>query len=93
MTAQDTGQLTNLYVRLGADRAKFDSALASIGVQAAISAAGVKAERLKLEGTPTLYVDGKYEVMRSAAISDDDILQILDALVVKARAARRAVQK
>ncbi len=93
MSVQDTGQLINLYVRLGADRAKFTAALASLGVQAAISSAGVKAERLKLEGTPTLYVDGRYQVLPDGGSSYDDIFQRLDALIVKARAERKAARK
>ena len=93
MAVQDTGQLINLYVRLGADRAKFTDALASLGVQAAISAAGVKAERLKLEGTPTLYVDGKYQVLPDGGSSYDDIFLRVDALIAKARAEHRAPRK
>jgi thiol:disulfide interchange protein DsbA len=90
MAAQDTDQLINLYVRLGADRAKFSEALSSLGVQAATSAAGLKAERLKLTGTPTLYVDGKYQVLTTGASSFEDITQRLDAVVAKARAERKA---
>lgn len=93
LAVQDAAQLTSLYVRLGADRGKFNEALASMGVQAAISAAGVKAERLQLEGTPTLYVDGKYQVLTNGATSYDDIMQRLDALVAKARAERRVARK
>jgi thiol:disulfide interchange protein DsbA len=93
MQAKDAEQLTNLYVRLGADRGKFTEALASIGVQAAISAAGAKAERLKLEGTPTLYVDGRYQVLTTGATSYDDIMQRLDAVIAKARADRKTAQK
>ena len=93
MAALDAEQLTNLYVRLGADRAKFTEALASVGVQAAISAAGAKAERFKLEGTPTLYVDGKYQVLTKGATSYDDIMQRLDALVAKARVERKGAHK
>lgn len=93
MNAQNADQLTNLYVRVGADRAKFSEALASVGVQAAISAAGLKAEQLKLEGTPTLYVDGKYQVLTNGATSYDDIMRRLDALIAKARADRKAAHK
>jgi protein dithiol oxidoreductase (disulfide-forming) len=90
MAAQDASQLTNLYVRLGADRARFSEALTSLGVQAATSAAGVKAERLKLEGTPMLYVDGKYQVLTTGATSYDDIMQRLDAVIAKARAEHKS---
>jgi thiol:disulfide interchange protein DsbA len=90
---QDMGGVVDMYVRLGADRARFTSALSSLGVQTAVNAAGVKAERLKLEGTPTLYVDGKYQVLPDGGSSYDDIFQRVDALIVKARAEHKAVRK
>lgn len=90
---KDDEQLISLYVRLGADRAKFSEALASMGVQAALSAAGVKAERLKLEGTPTLYVDGKYQVLTNGVTSYGEIMQRLDAVIAKARAERKSAHK
>lgn len=93
MQAKDAEQLTNLYVRLGADRARFAEALASAGVQAEIAAAGAKAEQFRLEGTPTLYVDGKYQVLTAGATSYDDIMQRLDAVIVRARADRKAATK
>lgn len=90
---KDDEQLISLYVRLGADRAKFSEALASMGVQAALSAAGLKAERLKLEGTPTLYVDGKYQVLTNGVTSYGEIMQRLDAVIAKARAERKSAHK
>lgn len=90
---RDDEQLINLYVRLGADRARFSEALASMGVQAALSAAGTKAERLKLEGTPTLYVDGKYQVLSTGVTSYGEIMQRLDAVIAKARAERKSSHK
>lgn len=93
MAVQNAEQLTDLYVRLGADRAKFTEALGSSGVQAAISAAEAKSERLKLEGTPTLYVDGKYQVLTNGATSYDDIMQRLDAVIARARADRQTAPR
>ena len=93
MQAKDDETLANLYARVGADHDKFVEALKSMGVQAAISAAGAKAERLKLEGTPTLYVDGKYQVLTNGATSYDDIMQRLDAVIAKARAEHKAARK
>jgi len=90
LQAKDPESLANLYVRVGADRAKFVEALNSLGVQAAVSSAGLKAQRLKLEGTPTLYVDGKYQVLTNGVTSYDDIMQRLEAVIAKARAERKA---
>lgn len=93
LQARDDDTLANLYARAGADRAKFADALKSMGVQTAVNAAGAKAERLKLEGTPTLYVDGKYQVLTNGATSYDDIMQRLDAVIAKARAEHKAARK
>ena len=93
MAAEDPAQLVNLYVRLGADRGKFTAALTSLGVQAAVSAAGIKAERMQLEGTPTLYVDGKYQILGEGVESYDDVFQRADALIAKARAEHKAAAK
>lgn len=93
MQAKDAATLANLYARVGADHDRFLDALNSIGIQAAISGAGNKAQRLKLEGTPTLYVDGKYQVLTNGATSYDDIMQRLDAVVAKARAEHKAAQR
>lgn len=93
LQAKDDETLANLYARVGVDKGKFLEALKSMGVQTAISSATAKAQRLKLEGTPTLYVDGKYQVLTNGATSYDDILQRLDAVVAKARAEHKAVHK
>ena len=93
MAVESPAQLVDLYVRLGADRAKFSAALTSLGVQAAVSAAGIKAERMQLEGTPTLYVDGKYQILGEGVESYDDVFQRADALIVKARAEHKAAAR
>lgn len=93
LQANNDETLANLYSRVGVDKAKFLDALHSMGVQTATSSATAKAQRLKLEGTPTLYVDGKYQVLTNGATSYDDILQRLDAVVAKARAEHKAAHK
>jgi thiol:disulfide interchange protein DsbA len=90
---QDMGGIIDMYVRLGADRTKFTDALASMGVCTAVNAAGVKAERLKLEGTPTIYVDGRYQVLPDGGSTYDDIFLRIDALIAKVRAERKAPRK
>ena len=85
----DLGTLANLYLRLGVDRDKFLAAANSPRVDAALKAATAKSERLKLAGTPTFYVDGKYMVLTTGAATYGDVMHRLDALIVKARAERK----
>jgi protein dithiol oxidoreductase (disulfide-forming) len=86
----DLNALANLYLRLGVDHDKFLLAAKSPEVEAALKNAGRKSERMKLGATPTLYVDGKYQVLLSGVTSYNDIIQRLDALILKVRAERRA---
>jgi thiol:disulfide interchange protein DsbA len=88
--ARDLDSLADLYAGLGVDREKFLTAARSMGVQARLRGAGQKSERLHLEGTPTFYVDGKYQVLSNGAQSHDDMLARLDALIARARAERKS---
>jgi len=91
--ANNLDSLADLYASLGVDRARFLAAARSIGVEAKLSATTQKSERLQLQGTPTFYVDGKYQVLTTAAQSYDDIFARVDALVARARAERAAAGK
>lgn len=83
---QNEEQLADLYAKLGVKREEFVAALHAPAVDAAVQAATAKARRLSLEGTPSLYVDGKYQVLLTGATSYDDIIARLDGVVAKARA-------
>jgi thiol:disulfide interchange protein DsbA len=91
--ANNIEQLADLYAGLGVDRAKFLEAARSMGVAAKISSTTEKSERMLLQGTPTFYVDGKYQLLTIAAGSFDDVFARLDALVARARAERAAAAK
>jgi thiol:disulfide interchange protein DsbA len=88
--ARDLNSLADLYAGLGVDREQFLTAARSMGVQAQLRSAGQKAERLRLEGTPTFYVDGKYQLLSNGAKSHEDIVARLDALIARARAERKS---
>ena len=84
----DIDALANLYTRLGVNHDKFVVAAKSPEVAAALKNAGRKSERMQLSATPTLYVDGKYQVLLTGVTSYNDIIQRLDALILKVRAER-----
>jgi thiol:disulfide interchange protein DsbA len=88
--AENLASLADLYASLGVDREQFLAAARSVGVEARLSAVTQKSERMLLGATPTFYVDGKYQVLTTAAQSYDDIFARLDALVARARAERTA---
>jgi thiol:disulfide interchange protein DsbA len=86
--AENINGLADLYASLGVDREQFLTAARSMGVEARLSAVTQKSERMLLQATPTFYVDGKYQVLTTAAQSYDDIFARVDALVARARAER-----
>jgi protein dithiol oxidoreductase (disulfide-forming) len=90
--ANNLNGLVDLYASLGVDREKFLAAVHSPGVEARLSAVTLKSERMLLQGTPTFYVDGKYQVLTTAAQSYDDIFARVDALIERARAERAATK-
>jgi protein dithiol oxidoreductase (disulfide-forming) len=80
--------LADIYAGLGVDRDSFLAAARSVGVEAKLSAVTEKSERIRVEGTPTFYVDGKYQVLANGAQSYDDIFARVDALIARARTER-----
>jgi thiol:disulfide interchange protein DsbA len=85
----DFNALTNLYQRLGVSREKFVAAARSPEVKNLVINADSKAERIKLSATPALYVDGKYQVLLTGVTSYNDIIQRLDALILRVRTERK----
>jgi thiol:disulfide interchange protein DsbA len=90
VAATNEQQLISLYARLGVDRTKFTAALKSMGNGVQVNEAGDKAEKMGLEGTPAIFVDGKYQMLTSLAKNYDELFQRVDALIARARAERKA---
>jgi len=86
---QSLGDLANLYAGLGVDRARFYAAAQSAENRAAVDAAYEKIRRLKVDGTPALYVAGRYHVLANLISSPEELLQRVDALIEMERAARK----
>jgi len=85
--------LAGLYARLGVDREQFIAAAQSAGNRDALDAAREKIQRLRVDGTPTFFVAGRYRVLATLASSSEELLQRVDALVAKERAARAQRRK
>lgn len=90
LVPKDLDGLASLYQRLGVDRQQFLEAAKSPAVEAKLRDASARSERMKVEGTPTVYVDGKYQLLTTGAKSYEEVMARLDALIAKARAARHA---
>lgn len=72
----------------GVDRKKFADAYNSFSMQIKVSKSVQMPKDYKLNGVPSLVVDGKYLTSGSLAGPPEDIIKVLDQLVEKARRER-----
>lgn len=70
------------------DAAEFGELLDSFGVQAALARANTLAARYQVSAVPRIIVDGRYQVIGKGARGKQDLLDIADLLIEKARASR-----
>lgn len=73
-----------------ADPAKFMEAYKSFGVNSMLQRADQIARAMKIQGVPTMVVDGKYVTSASIAGSHDEALKVVDQLIERARKERAA---
>lgn len=73
----------------GVDAKKFADAYASFGVQSKAKRADQMGAAYKIEGTPTIAVDGRYLVLTEGVKSYEDILVRADKLIGKVRSEKK----
>ncbi|MBT2766941.1 thiol:disulfide interchange protein DsbA/DsbL [Stenotrophomonas sp. ISL-67] len=78
-------ELAGFYKDYGVSAQQFSAALKSDDVEAKLAAARSFAQRVKVQGTPSLVINGKYLVKGS---SFEDMLRNADALIARERAAK-----
>jgi protein dithiol oxidoreductase (disulfide-forming) len=83
----DEKSLTDWVGKHGVDPAKFVTAFNSFGVNTKLNQAEQMVENYKIDGVPTLAVDGKYVVLGNTF---EKLLTNADALISKVRAERAA---
>jgi thiol:disulfide interchange protein DsbA len=86
----DERSITEWVGKHGVDTAKFTTAFESFGVNTKVSQAEQLLENYKVEGVPSLAIDGKYVVLGN---SFEEILTNATAVLAKARAERKAGAK
>jgi thiol:disulfide interchange protein DsbA len=74
----------------GLDKNKVASMLKSMGVDSKVRQAEANSRSVPIDGTPTIIVDGKYNVIGGAAKSYADWPALIDQVVAKVRAERAA---
>jgi thiol:disulfide interchange protein DsbA len=83
------GDLASLYASFGLDPARFIEAAQSPENRAAVDAAKEKIMRLRVDGTPTIFVAGRYRVLPTLISTPEELLQRVDAVVAMEREARK----
>jgi thiol:disulfide interchange protein DsbA len=82
----DDRQRADWLQRQGVDAAKFQAIFASPAVDARIKRAAELVAAAKIEGVPTLMIEGRYLVSAGGAIkSNDQMLEVADALIKQSR--------
>lgn len=84
--------LADFYAEHGVDKEQFMSTLESFPVDAKIVESRTRVVGLGAEGTPALFVDGKYRLMATREKGFEGMLKTADALIEKARAERAAAK-
>ena len=75
--------LTDFVVKNGVDRKKFEEEYSSFSVDSMVRKAKKKQTAYKLQGVPSIAVNGKYLTSGSMSGSYDNLVKILDHLIKK----------
>ena len=81
-------EIAAFFVEHGVNESDFRKALNSFGVKSKARQADLRARSYGIEGTPEFVVNGKYRVSARSAGGQAQMLQAVDFLVAKERAAR-----
>ena len=85
--------IADFYAEHGVDKEQFLATMNSFPVNAMIDTARKRAVAWGVDATPTVIVAGKYKVLAPRQGGFPRMLEIMDALIAKERAAREAASK
>ena len=84
----DPALLGGWIAKQGVDRKKFEGIYNSFSIQSKATQGARLATAYGITGVPTLIIDGKYMTSESMTNSEPRLFEVLDQLIVKARAER-----
>jgi thiol:disulfide interchange protein DsbA len=85
-TLYDEDSVTKFVAKQGVNAAEFTAAYNSFGVRSSLVAAEQKMKSHKVQGTPTLVVNGKYIINAEGTRGYEDLLARTDRVIAKVRA-------
>jgi protein dithiol oxidoreductase (disulfide-forming) len=88
LNLNDPGVLGGWIARQGVDRQKFEGIYNSFSTQSKATQGAQLATTYGITGVPTFVIDGKYLTSASMTGSETRLFEVLDQLIVKARAER-----
>ena len=88
LNLNDPAVLGGWIAKQGVDRTKFEAIYNSFSTQSKAMQGGQLATAYAITGVPTLIIDGKYMTSESMTNSEPRLFEVLDQLIVKARAER-----
>ncbi len=81
--------LANYYAEMGVDPAQFEKTYNSFAVNMKMNQGESKLRSYQVDGVPTLIVNGKYRVTASTAGGHKEMLEVVDYLISKEKAAAK----
>mgnify|MGYP001045090329 FL=1 len=88
LNLNDPAVLGGWIAKQGVDRKKFEGIYNSFSIQSKATQGARLATAYGITGVPTLIIDGKYMTSESMTNSEPRLFEVLDQLIVKARAER-----
>ena len=87
---QSPEAILDFYDEQGIDREQFEATMNSFTVNAKVNRVKQTLPRYGIEGTPTLIVNGKYKAMARQGGTMEQLMQVVDKLIARERAALQA---
>jgi thiol:disulfide interchange protein DsbA len=83
---QSEGALTEFFGRFGVDAEAFRGALGSFSVHTSVQRADELTRRYRVDGTPTVVINGKYVTGASRAGGHEQLVELIETLAASERA-------
>lgn len=88
LNLDDPALLGDWIAKQGVDRKKFEAIYNSFSTQSKATQGGQLATAYGITGVPAFFIDGKYSTSQSMTRTEQRLFEVLDQLIVKARAER-----
>lgn len=85
LSPNDERGFATWVAKKGVDATKFSELYNSFSVQSKVQRATQLSNAHKIDGTPSVVINGKYRILEPAGMAPEHFMQVADALIAKAR--------